>query len=1002
MYIWNYNTQQLEKDIDIHDLPMRVAKFIVRKQWLICGSDDMVLRVYNYNTLERLKQWEAHQDYIRSIVVHPTHPYVLTSSDDMTIKLWDWEKNWSNTVTFEGHNHYVMQIVLNPKDGNMFASASLDRTIKVWGLGAATSYFTLEGHEKGVNCVDYFQGGDRPYLVSGADDRSVRVWDYQNKTCIHVLEGHTHNVTSVLFHPTLPIILSACEDNTVRVWHTSTYRLEKTLNYRMERVWTLSCHKESNKVAIGYDEGVALIKLGSEQPPVSMDASGKVIWAKHNEIKGVSLKSLGETEEDGERLLVSPKDLGTCEIYPQSLMHDAKGRFVVVCGDGEYIIYTALKWRNRAFGSGQEFVWAPGAGEYAVRENQSRVKLYKNFKERTTIRPNFSAEGIFGGPLLSIRSSSFICFYDWASGVCVRKIDVCPKDVFWSESGDMVTLACEDSFYILEYNASVVASVLNSGEEVDEEGIEGAFEVAQRFDEKVRTGTWAADCFIYTNNSNRLSYCVGSEVVTLAHLESSMYLLGYSAKHNRVFLMDKSYNIVSYRLHVSVINFQSAVLRRDMGEAEAIIPNIPHESRNRIAQFLEAQDLKEMALELSVDPEHKFDLAVELKLLRVAYDLAKEDESENKWHRLGDLALGASQFGLAEECMSKSQDFGGLLLLYSCTGNVPALSRLSQLAMSAGKSNIAFVALFLLQRVSDCIELLINTNRVPEAAFFARTYAPSEVPRIVQLWREDLKTVNKKAAEALADPEEFPNLFPDLEFSLQAEKIFKEKRRLLPGAAYNSMRNFLNSDFLVELKETGSLSTPFDGPGPAQKTILDNINVGVPAATSPSASDDAEVAVVDGNENDVDDDDLGLDEFEDEIDVKGLIENEPLAQPVATPVEKKEATDAPKPAVVEEKQAESAEEEEAEEEEEEEEVEEVEEEEEEKENKEEDTADSQVPSPQHEAKEPMKKNDSDEDLENLLGDDLAGDLGELGDLGDVGDLGDDVDDDDEAFLDEWK
>ena len=35
--------------------------------------------------------------------------------------------------------------------------------------------FTLEGHEKGVNCVDYYSGGDRPYLISGADDRLVKV-----------------------------------------------------------------------------------------------------------------------------------------------------------------------------------------------------------------------------------------------------------------------------------------------------------------------------------------------------------------------------------------------------------------------------------------------------------------------------------------------------------------------------------------------------------------------------------------------------------------------------------------------------------------------------------------------------------------------------------------------------------------------------------------------------------------------------------------------------------
>lgn len=57
--------------------------------------------------------------------------YVCFYVDDMLIKLWDWEKKWSCSQVFEGHTHYVMQIVINPKDNNQFASASLDRTIKV-------------------------------------------------------------------------------------------------------------------------------------------------------------------------------------------------------------------------------------------------------------------------------------------------------------------------------------------------------------------------------------------------------------------------------------------------------------------------------------------------------------------------------------------------------------------------------------------------------------------------------------------------------------------------------------------------------------------------------------------------------------------------------------------------------------------------------------------------------------------------------------------------------
>lgn len=114
------------------NISVRSAKFISRKQWIVAGSDDMFIRVYNYNTMDKVKVFEAHTDYIRCVAVHPTLPYVLSSSDDMLIKLWDWDKGWLCTQIFEGHSHYVMQVTFNPKDTNTFASASLDRTIKVF------------------------------------------------------------------------------------------------------------------------------------------------------------------------------------------------------------------------------------------------------------------------------------------------------------------------------------------------------------------------------------------------------------------------------------------------------------------------------------------------------------------------------------------------------------------------------------------------------------------------------------------------------------------------------------------------------------------------------------------------------------------------------------------------------------------------------------------------------------------------------------------------------
>jgi coatomer subunit beta' len=62
-----------------------------------------------------------------------------------------------------------------------------------------------------------------------------------------------------------------------------------------------------------------LFKTGREEPVASMDSSGKIIWARHNEIQTVNVKSLGADYElvDGERLPLAVKDLGACDLYPQ-------------------------------------------------------------------------------------------------------------------------------------------------------------------------------------------------------------------------------------------------------------------------------------------------------------------------------------------------------------------------------------------------------------------------------------------------------------------------------------------------------------------------------------------------------------------------------------------------------------------------------------------------------------------------------------------------------------
>ncbi|XP_022090255.1 coatomer subunit beta'-like [Acanthaster planci] len=837
VHVWNHESQTLVKSFEVCDLPVRAAKFVPRKNWVVAGSDDMQIRVFNYNTLERVHAFEAHSDYIRSICVHPTQPYILTSSDDMLIKLWDWDKKWNCAQVFDGHTHYVMQIVINPKDNNTFASASLDRTVKVWQLGSSTPNFTLEGHEKGVNCVDYYCGGDKPYLVSGADDRLVKIWDYQNKTCVQTLEGHAQNISCVSYHPELPIIMTGSEDGTVRIWHANTYRLETTLNYGMERVWTIANMKGSNNIALGYDEGSIIIKLGREEPAMSMDSSGKILWAKHAEIQQANLKTMGDLEiKDGERLPLAIKDMGSCDVYPQTVSHNPNGRFVVVCGDGEYIIYTAMALRNKSFGSALEFVWSHDSSEYATRESNTLVKIYKNFKEKKSFKPDFGAEGIYGGYLLGVRSSSGLAFYDWDSTELIRRIEIIPRQVYWSENGDLLCIATDESYFILKYSSEAVAKAQETNEGVTEDGVEEAFDVVGEIEEIVKTGLWVGDCFIYTNSLNRLNYYVGGEIVTISHLDRVMYLLGYIAKDNRLYLGDKELNIISYSVLLSVLEYQTAVMRRDFETADKVLPTVPREQRTRVAHFLEKQGFKSQALAVSCDPEHRFELALQLGELKIAYDLALESEAETKWKQLAELATTKCEFRLAQECLHKAQDFGGLLLLASCAGDADMVGKLADTADEKDKNNVGFLAYFMQGKLEECLALLCKSGRYPEAAFFARTYMPSKISEIVTSWKESLGKVNKKAADALADPTQYENLFVGLKEAFKGEEYLKATKKNYPARAYPKLPSNSDRDILDEMEEATASGTFSEDQVLPDEPEMAELEADQPAAAEPAAT----------------------------------------------------------------------------------------------------------------------------------------------------------------------
>lgn len=74
----------------------------------------------------------------------------------------------------------------------------------------------MNGHLDYVRTV--FFHNELPWIISASDDQTIRIWNWQSRACIAILTGHNHYVMCAQFHPKTDLIVSASMDQTVRVW----------------------------------------------------------------------------------------------------------------------------------------------------------------------------------------------------------------------------------------------------------------------------------------------------------------------------------------------------------------------------------------------------------------------------------------------------------------------------------------------------------------------------------------------------------------------------------------------------------------------------------------------------------------------------------------------------------------------------------------------------------------------------------------------------------------
>jgi serine/threonine protein kinase len=139
---------------------------------------------------------------------------IASASYDKTVRIWD-PYDGENLATYQGHWDRVLSVAWSP-DGNLVASAGNDGTVQLWDPQTANLVLTYREHAQPVLSVAWSLDGKR--MASACEDKTVHIWDTITGEMLHTYRGHNSRVLTLAWSPDGKNIASGGEDKLIHIW----------------------------------------------------------------------------------------------------------------------------------------------------------------------------------------------------------------------------------------------------------------------------------------------------------------------------------------------------------------------------------------------------------------------------------------------------------------------------------------------------------------------------------------------------------------------------------------------------------------------------------------------------------------------------------------------------------------------------------------------------------------------------------------------------------------